>query len=373
MSRPVAITGANGFIGRNLRLRLQEAGYGTVAVPHDAAPAEMAQALECAAVVFHLAGVNRPRDEAEFAAGNVGMTERLVAALRRLPTPLPVVFASSIQAANDTPYGRSKRQAESLLADYGAATGAAVQAFRLPNVFGKWCRPDYNSVVATFCHRLANGLPIEIHDPAAPLRLVYVDDLAEAWLALAPGDFAADPDARLGPVYETTVGALAQMIRAFADSREGGLIPPLGDGLARALCATFLSAVPAPRFAYDLVRHDDPRGTFVEMLKTREGGQVSFFTAYPGVTRGGHYHHTKTEKFLVVQGTAEFRFRHMITGDRHALVTSGARPQIVDTVPGWAHDITNVGDDVLVVLLWASEPFDAGRPDTIAHRLAAAS
>ncbi|MFA7580139.1 NAD-dependent epimerase/dehydratase family protein [Castellaniella sp.] len=370
----ILITGADGFIGRNLRQHLStradiELVCHTRAQGYQALPALLAGVD----VVFHLAGVNRPQDPAEFTAGNVGLTRQLLAAaeaeMRRTGRSIEVVYTSSTQAQRDNPYGASKRAAEALMHEYATRTQAPVHVFRLPNVFGKWSRPDYNSAVATFCYRVARGQAIEVHDPDAALSLVYVDDVIAAFLALIDGATLptdADGFAQVQPVYPTTVGAVAAAIRSFAASRQSLITERVGSGLLRALYATYVSFLPPASFAYDLVQHADPRGTFVEMLKTPDCGQFSFFTAHPGVTRGGHYHHSKTEKFLVIRGQARFRFRHILTGEAHELVTSGARPQVVETVPGWTHDITNVGSDELVVMLWANEIFDPTRPDTYA-------
>ena len=367
----IVVTGADGFIGRNLAVRLRELGHAEVArVTRDTTPAELREAVAGADFVYHLAGVNRPKDPAEFATGNAGFTERLCAALAQAGRPIPVAYASSIQAAQDNAYGRSKRAAEEALLRHGRECGAPVHLFRLANVFGKWCRPNYNSAVATFCHNTARGLPIVVNDPAAALRLVYVDDVVAAFAGLlaqldAPGGFV-----EAGPVYETTVGEVAGMIRGFAESRSSLVTPRVGTGLVRALYSTYVSHLPTESFAYEVPRHGDARGVFVEMLKTPDCGQFSYFTAHPGITRGEHYHHSKTEKFLVIKGTARFGFRHIVTGETHELVTRGGEGRIVETVPGWTHDITNVGDDELIVMLWANEIFDRERPDTVAMKVA---
>lgn len=362
----VLITGADGFIGRNLRLALGEQGDMVLPITRASSTAELAEAVGAADAVVHLAGVNRPTDPAEFAAGNADVTARLCEALGTDGRALPVIFASSIQAAHDNPYGASKRTAERHLTDYSAKTGASVAIYRLANVFGKWCRPHYNSAVATFCHNIARGLPIEIHDPAAEVRLVYIDDVIAAWRAAladpAPG--VGFPEA--GPVHPIAVGELARRIAAFREVRDTLVTERVGTGLTRALYATYLSHVTPDDFAYPLPAHSDPRGTFVEMLKTRDSGQFSYFTAHPGVTRGGHYHHSKTEKFLVIRGRARFRFRHMATGERFERTSEGTRSEVVETIPGWTHDITNIGDDELIVMLWASEQFDRAHPDTFA-------
>jgi len=367
----VLVTGADGFVGSNLSVALREAPDREVlAVTRSTSESELRSAAASADAVIHLAGVNRPRDPAEFAQVNAGFTSRLCDLLRGAGRPVPIAFASSIQAGRDNAYGRSKLAAEETLQRHAGETGAPVAIYRLPNVFGKWCRPNYNSAVATFCHNLARGLPIRIDDPAAVLRLVHVDDVVAELKR-----FLSDPASRRGivgvtPEYTTTVGELARQVAAFADVRQSLVTERVGEGLLRALYATYVSYLPAEAFSYPVPGHSDARGTFVEMLKTKDSGQFSFFTAHPGVTRGGHYHHSKTEKFLVVQGKARFRFRHIVSGETHELVTEAAKPEIVETIPGWAHDITNVGDGELAVMLWANEIFDRARPDTVAAKVA---
>lgn len=368
----VLITGADGFIGRNLRLHLAQRGTMQLETfVRGDSPADLRAKVRDADFVFHLAGANRPKDPAEFEVGNHGVTAELcsavgesVAATGRRPV---LVLASSTQAAVENPYGVSKRRAEETLRSAVRELGLTAHIFRLPNVFGKWCKPNYNSVVATFCHNIARDLPIQVNAAATPLRLVYVDDVVGQFLAIIDGESPAQDAsgfALVSPEYTATVPQLAEQIRAFRDSRETLITEPVGAGLVRALHASYLSYLPKEAFSYALERHTDPRGVFVEMLKTRDSGQFSFFTAHPGVTRGGHYHHTKTEKFLVIQGTARFRFRHMDTGETHQIETRGVQPEVVETVPGWTHDVTNVGEDELIVVLWANEIFDRARPDT---------
>jgi len=363
----IAVTGANGFIGKNLTVRLNEAGHEIIQIARDLEIDALAGKLSGADFLVHLAGVNRPDDESEFETGNFGMTKRLVQALQQLKKAVPIVFSSSIHAAQDNSYGRSKRAAEEVLAAYGEASGAPVHVWRLPNVFGKWSRPNYNSVVATFCHNIAHGLPITVNDPEARLRLIYVDDVVDSLLASIEtgGQFSGD----LGPIYETTIGELADLIRRYGDSRQSLVTGSVGTGLGRALHSTYLSYFDPKDFCYPLVAHSDPRGTFAEMLRTPDAGQFSFFTAHPGITRGGHYHHSKTEKFLVVQGRARFGFRHILTNETYVLETSAESPQVVETIPGWSHDITNIGTETMVVMLWANEVFDPNKPDTIAARV----
>ncbi|SMQ85546.1 UDP-2-acetamido-2,6-beta-L-arabino-hexul-4-ose reductase [Devosia lucknowensis] len=363
----IAVTGANGFIGRNLVVRLGEANHQIIEIARDLDFAAMVEKLSGAEFVVHLAGVNRPETEAEFETGNVGMSEKLARALHQLEQPLPLVFSSSIHADLDNPYGRSKRAAEAVLVEYGKVAGAPVHIWRLPNVFGKWCRPNYNSVVATFCNNIAKGLPIKVTDPGAALHLVYIDDVVDALLALIANG-GAQP-VSVEPAYQTTLGELVTEIETLRDSRQTLVTGAVGTGFRRALHATYLSYLEPVNFSYPLVTHTDPRGTFAEMLRTPDAGQFSFFTAHPGITRGGHYHHSKTEKFLVVQGKARFGFRHVLTDETFTLDTDASLPQVVETVPGWSHDITNIGDDTMVVMLWANEVFDRNKPDTITARV----
>lgn len=368
----VAVTGANGFIGKNLITRLREASIEATQIAHDLDEGALLEALREAEIVFHLAGVNRPQDDEEFVSGNKGMTERLTAALQQLGRGTPIIYASSSQAERDNPYGRSKRAAEIVVEAYGAATGAPINIFRLPNVFGKWCRPNYNSVVATFCHNISRGLPITVTDPAAALKLVYIDDVVEQFLAFARNPSARDLQASVEPIYETTLGDLAAQLEQFRDSRTNLVTGHVGTGFLRALHATYVSYLDPKNFDYPLTVHTDPRGSFVEMLRTPDSGQFSYFTAHPGITRGGHYHHSKTEKFLVIQGKAKFGFRHILTDETFEIITSGEEPRVVETVPGWSHDVTNIGDDTMVVMLWANELFDREKPDTIAAKVLSA-
>ena len=370
----ILVTGADGFIGKNLCVSLAEqAGFEVLPVVRATDPAALESKVAQADAVIHLAGVNRPQDPAEFAAGNADFTARLCQALLATGRPVPVAFASSIQADRDNPYGLSKRAAEDHLRRYAEASGAPVALYRLANVFGKWSRPDYNSAVATFCHNIARGLPIQVNDASAALQLVYIDDVVAELLRFlaAPGQGVRSAEA--GPVHDTTVGELARQIEAFKDVRTSLVTERVGTGLVRALYATYVSFLPPQAFSYGVPKYGDARGVFVEMLKTPDCGQFSFFTAHPGITRGGHYHHTKTEKFLVIKGVARYRFRHLVTDEVFELDSTGDEPLVVDTIPGWAHDITNIGDDELVVMLWANEIFDRQNPDTIASPVAPAS
>jgi UDP-2-acetamido-2,6-beta-L-arabino-hexul-4-ose reductase len=364
----ILITGADGFIGQNLTARLREIDeFRVLQFTRRNDSSDLANLLAEADAVVHLAGENRPDDPAAFELVNAGLTRQLCAVIGAAHRAIPLILASSIHADRDTPYGRSKRAAELAVEGLARETGNPCFVFRLPNVFGKWCRPNYNSAIATFCHNIARGLPIRVDDEGAELSLVYVDDLLDAVL-----DVLAKPASGLHwptvtPEYKTSVGEVAGAIAAFADSRSTLVTGRVGAGLGRALYATYVSYLPTSAFAYAIPVHGDQRGVFVEMLKTPDCGQFSFFTAHPGVTRGGHYHHTKTEKFLVVKGEARFGFRHILTNEFFELRTSGDKPMIVETVPGWSHDITNVGDNEMVVMIWANEVFDRSRPDTISR------
>jgi len=368
------ITGANGFIGKNLVVRLKERLDTKVStfVRGDNV-ASLPSLVRESDVVVHLAGENRPANAAAFGQVNAGLTSALCKAIeqeyRSAGRHKPLVLASSTQVAFDNPYGRSKLAAEAAVQALAKATGNPCVIFRLPGVFGKWCKPNYNSVVATYCHNLAHDLPVKVNDPAHIMRLVYVDDVVTALLAALDSPSLGCVQAEVGPEYSVTLSELANQIRAFAACRSTLMSERVGTGLVRALYATYVSYLPIEKFSYVLAKNVDPRGVFVEMLKTPDSGQFSFFTAHPGITRGGHYHHTKSEKFLVIKGEALFRFRHLLTNELVELRTGGTTPQVVDTIPGWSHDITNVGNEEMVVMLWANENFDRTNPDTFACKV----
>ena len=370
MTTRVVVTGAGGFIGRNLMVRLAELPM-FQATPLDVENSidDLRAAVATADAVVHLAGANRPQDPAEFMTGNCDSVIDLIDAVHITGRSIPIILTSSIRAEDDNPYGRSKKAAEQALLAFGDRTGNPVHLFRLPNVFGKWCRPNYNSAVATFCHNIARGKPITVNDPSAALPLVYIDDVIAAILTLLDAPEDGSGYRGVEPVYNTTVGAVADLLQRFHADRLEAMIETVGTGLTRALYATYVAALPVEQFSCPLVAHVDQRGVFTEMLKTRNSGQFSYFTAHPGVTRGGHYHHTKTEKFLILSGEALFRFRHILTGETHEIRTVGGEPVVVETIPGWAHDVTNVGSDTLIAMLWANEVFDRDRPDTIAQKV----
>ena len=370
------VTGARGFIGRNLMAHLKRQEEVQVFGFDLGQPLqELAAALAEAELVFHLAGVNRPESVEEFTTGNVDFTAQVCEMLKQTGRPVPVVLSSSSQVERDNPYGRSKLQAEAVIKRYAEETGSPAIIYRLKNVFGKWCRPNYNSVVATFCYNIAHDLPITISDPARELELVHVDDVVQALGSeirsqKSEGRYGGVVYREVEPVYCVTLGKLAELIRSFRDMRETLVLPDLGNPFTRKLYGTYLSYLETDAFAYDLTQRCDPRGCLAEFIKSPSAGQIFISTTKPGVTRGGHYHHTKAEKFLVLQGEAVIRFRSIEGedgGQRTEVIeyrVSGRDFRVVDIPPGYAHTITNIGEGELVTLFWASEIFDAERPDT---------
>jgi UDP-2-acetamido-2,6-beta-L-arabino-hexul-4-ose reductase len=364
------VTGAQGFIGKNLLVRLRELGkYEVLEFVRGDSLESLNSLVSKVDAVVHLAGENRPHDVEDFTRVNVELTQALCAAIKKTGKKVKFILASSTQAENDSPYGISKRDAEKAVERFSEETGCPAIIYRFPGVFGKWCRPNYNSVVATFCHNIANDLPVEIHDAKAPLRLIYIDDVVSDIIEKINSNPQGFCRSKVEPEYATTVGALSQTIHSFRDGQKTLVAPSAGTGLVRALYATYMSYLPKEKFFYDLKGFSDPRGTFAEIIKTENAGQFSYFTAAVNATRGSHYHHTKTEKFLVIQGKARFRYRHLLTNEIVELHVSGEKLQIVETIPGWAHEITNTGDVELLVLLWANEMFDREHPDTIACKV----
>lgn len=367
----ILVTGANGFIGRNLCVHLKEAGFCNIeTITRDDNDERIDKKVKSADFIYHLAGINRPENDDEFKTGNTDLTQKVVDILIENECSTPVLLTSSIHAELNNPYGVSKAGAESVIAAYREKTGNAAYIYRLPNVFGKWCRPNYNSAVATFCHNTINDLPITIHNADAPLSLVYIDDVCHSFVSLltnTPSE--SEGYSQVEPVYKTTVGEVVRLLSDFKQSRTSLITNKVGLGFERALYSTYLSYFKPEQFTYDVPSYTDERGSFSEMLKTTDSGQFSFFTAHPGVTRGGHYHHSKNEKFLVLKGDARFKFKHIVTGEEYELKTSEQVRTIVETIPGWTHDITNVGSEELIVMLWANEIFDRDKPDTVAMPL----
>lgn len=366
----VLVTGANGFIAKNFIQYLSEQEQIEV-LKHtrDTTDDDLNQFVLDADWIVHLAGVNRPVNEDEFFKGNTNLTEKIVDFLTKANKKTPIILSSSIQAERDNAYGQSKLGSEQALLELNKRNSNPVYICRLANVFGKWSRPNYNSAVATFCYNTAHNLPIEIHDENAVIRLIYVDDVVSSFWNIIQGKSEIKQMFVIEPEYQITVGDLAQTLNGFKQSRASLITDRVGTGLKRALYSTYLSFLEPDQFAYSVPKYGDQRGMFVEMLKTPDAGQFSYFTAHPGITRGGHYHHTKTEKFLVIKGKALFKFKHVNTAEFYELETTGEEPCIVETVPGWTHDITNIGDEEMVVMLWANEIFDRERPDTFAMPL----
>ncbi len=362
----ILVTGAKGFIGKNLIVSLKRrADAEVIEYDLDSPSGLLEDGLAKADVVYHLAGVNRPERVEEFAEGNFDLTRQICAALRKLARKPLLVLSSSTQAALDNPYGLSKRQAEEAVFDFGRETGASVFVFRLFGVFGKWCRPNYNSVVATFCHNIARDLPIAVSDPAHEVDLVYIDDVVRAFSGIMdnrlPG--SAGKYCIAEPTYRISLGALADAIQGFRDSRVSLALPDINDPLIHALYSTYLSYLPTASFAYALTQRADPRGELAELLKSPRIGQIFVSRTRPGFTRGNHYHDTKVEKFVVMEGDAVIRFRHILGGDVIEYPVTGREFRVVDIPPGYTHSIENIGQNDLIVLFWAAEILDPNIPD----------
>ena len=390
----ILITGAKGFVGRNLCAALNEIKRG-----HDQRedhvicpdPAELTvfeygrdSTLEqlntyCAAAdfVFHLAGINRPERTEQFAEGNVAFTSMLLDMLKKHGNTCPVMLASSVQASlasrfAGSEYGKSKKTAEELVFAYGRENGADVLVYRFPNLFGKWCRPNYNSAIATFCHNTARGMAIQVNDPAVEMDLVYIDDLVEEMICALRGQAHRTADGYCAvPVHhETTLGHIAETICSFTELRRGLNVPQLADPLTRKLYSTWLTYLPEECFLYDLKMNCDQRGSFTEIIRTADKGQFSVNVSKPGVTKGNHWHHTKNEKFVVVSGHGLIQLRQIGTDKIVEFEVSGSRIQVVEMIPGWAHNIINLSDtDDLVTFMWANEPFDPMKPDTFFEKV----
>ena len=364
------VTGAHGFLGKNLVVALRRAQVEVAEVDVDAPPGAMALAVPGAAAVFHLAGVNRPDDEREFITGNVGSLEALFEALdaRRAAEEAAVrpviVLSSSTQAGLDNPYGRSKLAAERALEAYASRTDTPAVIYRLPGVFGKWCRPNYNSVVATFCHSVACGLPITISDPARVVELVHVDDVVAEFMTHVDSRAAGVRRGDVRPTFSTSLGDLARRIRGFRATRDTLEVADATDPFTRRLLGTYTSYIPPTDLAYDLVQRTDARGTLAELLKSPHFGQIFVSRTLPGITRGNHYHDLKVEKFCVLEGDAVIRFRPVLGDEVTEHRVSGRDFRVVDIPPGMTHSIENVGATEMIVLFWASEILDRDRADT---------
>jgi len=362
----ILITGANGFVGKNLTAELRNRGYSQLYLYDiDTKPDLLDAYTRDCEFVFHLAGVNRPKDQSEFMEGNFGFTSLLLDTLKKHGNNCPVMLSSSIQAELDNPYGMSKKAGEDLLLEYGRETGSNVLIYRFPNIFGKWCRPNYNSAVATFCHNIANDLPIRVNDPSVQMTLVYIDDVvAEFFHAIEDKPYIQDGFCSVREQYKVLLGDIVRIIESFGDSRGNLLVPDMGDPFTKKLYATYLSYLPQDKFSYPLKMNTDLRGSFTEFLKTPERGQVSINISKPGITKGNHWHNTKNEKFLVVSGNGVIRFRKMDEEKVCEYFVSGDKLEVVDIPVGYTHNIENLGTGNMVTVMWACEPFDKDKPDT---------
>ena len=365
----VLVTGSNGFIGKNLIIRLNELDIQVSTYTRESSTQNLEELIKDTDFVVHLAGENRPKDDKDFDVVNTGLTMSICNALRSLGENTPIILASSTQAEFDNAYGKSKLNAEASVKMLEVDTGCPVYVYRLPGVFGKWCKPNYNSVVATFCYNISHDIPIQINDPSLELSLVYIDDVIEEFVRAIQGLRNGKKELSVQPKYKIKLGDLSTQIQNFKKSRDSLITEKVGSGLIRKLYSTYLSYLSPEQFSYLIPSYGDERGMFAEMLKTKDSGQFSFFTAGPGVTRGGHYHHSKTEKFLVVQGRVKFGFRNVATDETHEIITTSKELKIVETMPGWSHDITNIGSEEIIVMLWANEIFHPDNPDTITHKV----
>ena len=373
----ILITGANGFIGKNLIAQLNNINEGKAkeeripsnltvfAYDIDTDPGLLDKYCLEADFVFHLAGVNRPKEQSEFMEGNFGFTSVLLDTLKKYDNKCPVMLASSIQAELDNPYGVSKKAGEELLFRYAEETEAKVYVYRFPNVFGKWCRPNYNSAVATFCYNIAHDLPIQVNDPNVMMTLVYIDDVVDELISALAGNLMREGKYCKVPIeYKISLGEIVELIYSFRESRRNLQVPDMGNAFSKKLYATYLSYLPEDQFSYPLKMNVDERGSFTEFLKSPDRGQVSVNISKPGITKGNHWHHTKNEKFLVVSGKGVIRFRKIDEKEIHEYYVSGDKLEVVDIPVGYTHNIENLGDTVMVTIMWANEPFDPEKPDT---------
>jgi UDP-2-acetamido-2,6-beta-L-arabino-hexul-4-ose reductase len=354
-------------MGRNLCVALRRQGrYEVLEFDLDQRPEALAQMAARADLVFHLAGVNRPKAEREFTEGNVDLTRGLCEALKAAGRRAPLVLSSSIQAELDNPYGRSKLAAEDVVERYHQRTGAPVYIYRFPNVFGKWSRPNYNTVVATFCHNISRGLPVQLSDRANLLRFVYIDDVVGGFIELAAREAhpAETTRCELSPVYSLTLGEVHDLLVSFREQRRQGLLPDLSNPLVKYLYSTYASFYDPRDLAYPVELKTDERGWLFELVKSPAAGQVFVSRTRPGVTRGNHYHDTKLEKFCVIQGEGTIRFRHVLGGEVIEYRVSDRDIRLVDIPPGYTHSIENTGAGDLLTLFWANEIFEPHRPDT---------
>ncbi len=368
-SGSILITGAKGFVGKNLSAQLKNCGYTDIMLYDiDTPNQKLYEYAQRAEFVFHLAGVNRPKDNSEFYTGNADLTSTLLNTLKQCNNSAPVLLTSSIQALLNNDYGKSKLLAEQIMLDYAKNTNTDVLIFRMPGVFGKWCRPSYNSVVATFCHNVANNMPIEVRDESYEFPLVYIDDVVKCFINAMENGAVKNGDTGLCEldceVYTVSLGRLATLIKEFKNSRETLSLPNVGDEFTEKLYATYLSYLPESQFNYTVKMNVDDRGSFTELFKTNQNGQVSVNIIKPGIVKGNHWHNTKNEKFVIVKGSGVVRFRKIDESEVIEYFSSGEKIEIIDIPTGYTHNIENTGDEDMAVVMWASEVFDADNPDT---------
>ncbi len=373
----ILITGAKGFVGKNLVASLKNISDGKdrtydittdlniFEYDIDSKPEELDEYCRSADFVFNLAGVNRPQNQEEFMQGNFGFASRLLETLKKYNNTCPVMLSSSIQAAFDNPYGQSKKAGEDLFFEYAKETGAKVLVYRFPNVFGKWCRPNYNSAVATFCHNIAHDLPITVNDRSVNMQLVYIDDVVNELInALSGNQTRAGEYCEVPVVHKITLGEIVDLLYSFKESRDLRSIPDMSDAFTKKLYATYLSYLPEDKFSYELKMNCDERGSFTEIIRTLDRGQFSVNISKPGITKGNHWHQTKNEKFLVVSGKGVIRFRKIGEDTVHEYFVSGDKMEVVDIPIGYTHNIENLGDTDMVTFMWCNECFDPAKPDT---------
>ena len=375
----ILVTGAKGFVGQNLVAQLQniQAGkakcYGDLTVSAvyaydiDSTPEELDAYCRDCDFVFNLAGVNRPQHQEEFMQGNFGFASTLLDTLKKYNNTCPVMISSSIQAALDNPYGESKRAGEQLMFQYANETGAKVLVYRFPNVFGKWCRPNYNSAVATFCNNIANDLPIQVNDPNVVMNLVYIDDVVDELIAGLSGNEHREGDYCVVPVVHTiTLGGIVELLNQFKNQPSTQLIPEIPyNSFAKKLYSTYLSYLPKEKISFPLKMNIDARGSFTELLRSEKCGQVSINISKPGITKGQHWHNTKWEFFIVVAGHGLIQERKIGSDEVIEFEVSGDKIEAIHMLPGYTHNIINLSDtEDLVTVMWANESFDPNKPDT---------
>ena len=362
----ILVTGANGFIGKNLIEELKNRKYSEIyKCDKETTKQELEEYIERCDFIFHLAGVNRPQNEEDFMKGNFGFTSEMLELLKKHNNKAPIVITSSIQPELDNPYGKSKKAGEHLMFSYAKETNAKVMVYRLPNVFGKWCKPNYNSVVATFCYNIARDLPIKVNDPEVTLNLVYIDDVVdELILALEREAHKKDEFCYVPIVHTIKLGEIANLIYSFKVSRKNLLIPNMEEAFTKKLYSTYLSYLPENEFNYPLKMNIDNRGSFTEMFKSGERGQVSVNISKPGIVKGNHWHNTKNEKFVVVSGKGKIKFRKVGSDEVIEYDVNGDKIEVVDIPVGYTHSIENIGDTDMVTIMWANEVFDPDKPDT---------